>query len=131
MGSTFYSLHYHVVCATKDRRPFIRSGWRPGHIIPNIPNFCCKKRLFRRAVFAAGSTTLPGSGNLFRASGGIAALNPRLLSCIPSGEYVFSACRPKTGRDAFHRVPNFSPHKKKCIFRDDVEVVPTNVFGTR
>ena len=27
MGSTFYSLHYHWVCSTKDRRPWIRSGW--------------------------------------------------------------------------------------------------------
>jgi putative transposase len=28
MGSTFYSLHYHVVFSTKERRPLIRSGWR-------------------------------------------------------------------------------------------------------
>ena len=28
MGSTFYSLHYHVVFSTKERRPFIRSDWR-------------------------------------------------------------------------------------------------------
>jgi REP element-mobilizing transposase RayT len=29
MGSTFYSLHYHVVFSTKERRPHIRSEWRP------------------------------------------------------------------------------------------------------
>jgi REP element-mobilizing transposase RayT len=28
MGSTFYSLHYHVVFSTKERRPFIRPEWR-------------------------------------------------------------------------------------------------------
>ena len=28
MGSTFYSLHYHIVFSTKDRRPLIRSEWR-------------------------------------------------------------------------------------------------------
>jgi putative transposase len=28
MGSTFYSLHYHVVFSTKERRPLIRSDWR-------------------------------------------------------------------------------------------------------
>lgn len=28
MGSTFHSLHYHWVCSTKDRRPFIRGEWR-------------------------------------------------------------------------------------------------------
>ena len=28
MGSTFYSLHYHVVFSTKQRRPFIHSKWR-------------------------------------------------------------------------------------------------------
>ena len=28
MGSTFYSLHYHVVFATKERRPLIRPEWR-------------------------------------------------------------------------------------------------------
>ena len=28
MGSTFLSLHYHIVFSTKDRRPFIRSEWR-------------------------------------------------------------------------------------------------------
>lgn len=28
MGSTYYSLHYHVVFSTKERRPFIRSQWR-------------------------------------------------------------------------------------------------------
>ncbi len=28
MGSTFYSLHYHVVFSTKERQPFIRSTWR-------------------------------------------------------------------------------------------------------
>jgi putative transposase len=29
MGSTFYSLHYHVVFSTKERRPLIRDDWRP------------------------------------------------------------------------------------------------------
>lgn len=29
MGSTFHSLHYHWVCSTKVRRPFIRTDWRP------------------------------------------------------------------------------------------------------
>ena len=28
MGSTFYSLHYHIVFSTKERRPFIRAEWR-------------------------------------------------------------------------------------------------------
>jgi len=28
MGSTFLSLHYHIVFSTKDRRPFIRPDWR-------------------------------------------------------------------------------------------------------
>ena len=29
MGSTFLSLHYHIVFSTKQRRPLIRSEWRP------------------------------------------------------------------------------------------------------
>ena len=29
MGSTFFSLHYHIVFSTKDRRPLIRREWRP------------------------------------------------------------------------------------------------------
>ena len=29
MGSTYYSLHYHWVCSTKERRPFVRPDWRP------------------------------------------------------------------------------------------------------
>ncbi|HHY85709.1 MAG TPA: IS200/IS605 family transposase, partial [Verrucomicrobia bacterium] len=29
MGSTFHSLHYHIVFSTKERRPTIRSEWRP------------------------------------------------------------------------------------------------------
>ncbi|MEI6396443.1 MAG: IS200/IS605 family transposase [Verrucomicrobiota bacterium] len=28
MGSTFYSLHYHIVFSTKERRPLIRQEWR-------------------------------------------------------------------------------------------------------
>jgi putative transposase len=28
MGSTFLSLHYHVVFSTKERRPLIRDAWR-------------------------------------------------------------------------------------------------------
>jgi len=28
MGSTYYSLHHHVVFSTKERRPFIRPEWR-------------------------------------------------------------------------------------------------------
>ncbi|HEV2884195.1 MAG TPA: IS200/IS605 family transposase [Pyrinomonadaceae bacterium] len=28
MGSTFFSLHYHIVFSTKDRVPFIRTEWR-------------------------------------------------------------------------------------------------------
>jgi REP element-mobilizing transposase RayT len=28
MGSTFYSLHYHVLFSTKERRAFLRSEWR-------------------------------------------------------------------------------------------------------
>ena len=29
MGSTFLSLHYHIVFSTKERRPYIKAGWRP------------------------------------------------------------------------------------------------------
>ena len=29
MGSTFFSLHYHFVFSTKDRRPLILATWRP------------------------------------------------------------------------------------------------------
>jgi putative transposase len=29
MGSTFFSLHYHIVFSTKERRPIIRAEWRP------------------------------------------------------------------------------------------------------
>ena len=29
MGSTFFSLHYHLVFSTKERRPFIKSEWQP------------------------------------------------------------------------------------------------------
>ena len=29
MGSTFFSLHYHVVFSTKERRPLIHAAWRP------------------------------------------------------------------------------------------------------
>jgi REP element-mobilizing transposase RayT len=29
MGSTFFSLHYHLVFSTKDRRPLIQAEWRP------------------------------------------------------------------------------------------------------
>ena len=29
MGSTFLSLHYHIVFSTKERRPLIRPEWRP------------------------------------------------------------------------------------------------------
>ena len=28
MGSTYLSLHYHIVFSTKERRPFIRDAWR-------------------------------------------------------------------------------------------------------
>ncbi|HEY5912573.1 MAG TPA: IS200/IS605 family transposase [Verrucomicrobiae bacterium] len=28
MGSTFYSLHYHIVFSTKERRPLLRPEWR-------------------------------------------------------------------------------------------------------
>jgi putative transposase len=29
MGPTFFSLHYHIVFSTKERRPLIRGEWRP------------------------------------------------------------------------------------------------------
>jgi putative transposase len=29
MGSTFFSLHHHIVFSTKERRPLIRPEWRP------------------------------------------------------------------------------------------------------
>jgi putative transposase len=29
MGSTYYSLRYHWVCSTKERRPLIRQNWGP------------------------------------------------------------------------------------------------------
>ncbi len=29
MGSTFHSLHYHIVFSTKDRRQLLRADWRP------------------------------------------------------------------------------------------------------
>jgi REP element-mobilizing transposase RayT len=29
MGSTFFSLHYHIVFSTKERRRFIKPEWQP------------------------------------------------------------------------------------------------------
>ena len=29
MGSTYHSIHFHIVFATKNREPLIRSDWRP------------------------------------------------------------------------------------------------------
>ena len=29
MGSTFYSLHHHVIFSTKERRPLLKADWRP------------------------------------------------------------------------------------------------------
>jgi putative transposase len=29
MSSTFFSLHYHIVFSTKERRPIIKADWRP------------------------------------------------------------------------------------------------------
>jgi putative transposase len=29
MGSTFYSLHHHVIFSTKERRPLLKTEWRP------------------------------------------------------------------------------------------------------
>ena len=29
MGSTFFSLHYHIIFSTKERWPFIHAEWRP------------------------------------------------------------------------------------------------------
>jgi REP element-mobilizing transposase RayT len=29
MGSTFFSLHYHIMFSTKERRPTIRAEWKP------------------------------------------------------------------------------------------------------
>lgn len=29
MGSTYHSLHFHIVFATKNREPFIHADWRP------------------------------------------------------------------------------------------------------
>ena len=29
MGSTFFSLHYHLVFSTKERRAFIKPAWQP------------------------------------------------------------------------------------------------------
>ena len=29
MGSTFFSLHYHIVFSTKERLPLIKTEWRP------------------------------------------------------------------------------------------------------
>ena len=29
MGSTFFSLYYHLVCSTKERHPFIKVDWQP------------------------------------------------------------------------------------------------------
>ena len=31
MGSTFFSLHYHLVFSTKERRAFIKPKWPPRH----------------------------------------------------------------------------------------------------
>ena len=33
MGSTYYSLHYHWVCSTKERRRIIRAEWQEGYSI--------------------------------------------------------------------------------------------------
>lgn len=29
MGSTFFSLHYHLIFSTKERRPFMKAEWAP------------------------------------------------------------------------------------------------------
>jgi transposase IS200 family protein len=81
MGSTFFSLHYHFVFSTKDRRPLIHAEWRPrmhsylGGIIRGM-----------NGVAEMDLALLPGCGNnsfAFRWS--TLRSDQRLLSSNPPG----------------------------------------------
>jgi len=93
MGSTFFSLHYHLVFSTKERRPYIKPEWQPrlhaylggiikGYIATQDAHH--RKRSFvdewRELLNAAGiefdEKTFPVV---------FADSDHRLLSCNPSG----------------------------------------------
>lgn len=62
MGSTFFSLHYHIVFSTKDRSPLIRREWR-ARIHSYLGGFI--RNLNGVAKIAGGVRILsPGSGSL-------------------------------------------------------------------
>jgi REP element-mobilizing transposase RayT len=110
MGSTFYSIHYHIVFSTKERRPLIRPEWRArlheyiggtvrgmggvaeavGGVEDHIHLLVSSKttdapaatvREMKKVILAP----LLGASRIAACSGGLASLDPRLLSRIPPG----------------------------------------------
>lgn len=134
MGSTFHSLHYHIVFSTKERRPTIRSEWRPrlhkylGGTVRGIDSVAEAVGGVEDHVHLLVSLKITDAPaelvrELIKASSVWAAEKHEQLFCWQEGYSIFSVSWTHVPVNrALHREPGGTP-SQNCVYRRTQTVV--------
>jgi REP element-mobilizing transposase RayT len=140
MGSTFLSLHYHIVFSTKERRPLIRSAWRPKlheylggtirglggipeaiggvedhiHLMLGLRATHCLSDFLRELKKASSVWASENHDRLFEWQDGYAAFTISATHRGPLRKYI-------ANQEAHHKKVSFKDELKRLLKKNDVK----------
>ncbi len=143
MGSTYLSLHYHIVFSTKERRPLIKDSWRPKmheylggtarglcgipeciggvadhvHLLVGLKATHCLADFVRELKKASSVWATDHHDRYFQWQEGYAAFTVSQTHRDPLKSYI-------AGQEQHHRTLNFMDELKQLLARNGVEYDP-------
>jgi len=143
MGSTFLSIHLHVVFSTKDRLPLIRAAWRPRlhsylggtvrglggipeaiggvedhvHLLLGLKATHCLADFLRELKKASSVWTVQNHERAFAWQEGYAAFSVSATHVAALKKYIAS-------QEEHHRKSSFADELKKLLEKNDVAYDP-------
>ena len=143
MGSTYLSLHYHIVFSTKERRPFIKDSWRSNmheylggtvrglggipecvggvadhvHLLVGLKATHCLADFVRELKKASSVWTTDHHDRYFHWQEGYAAFTVSHTHRDPLKGYI-------AGQEEHHRTLNFMDELKQLLEKNGVEYDP-------
>ena len=143
MGSTFYSLHYHIVFSTKERYRWIRPQWRPllheyiGGTVRGLAGVAeAVGGVEDHVHLLVGLKTTDAPADIVRelkkATSGWASENHEPLFSWQEGYSIFSVswthvpvvCRYIAGQEEHHHKTGFVDELKRLLERNGVKYKP-------
>jgi REP element-mobilizing transposase RayT len=143
MGSTFYSLHHHVVFSTKERSPFIKPDWKDDlhqymggtvralggvaeivggvedhvHLLLSLKTTIAPAELVRELKKASSIWAAEKHEPYFEWQEGYAIFSVSWTHCAAVRRYI-------AGQEAHHRKDTFNEELKRLLERNGVKYDP-------